>query len=326
MEIIESIKKTIVGTGKKIIFPEATDERILKATEAIIKDNIAHVILIGNVKEIVEKIDSLKLNIDINKIKIMNSANPEDDYAEDFYNLRKHKGITLEQAKKMIKEPIYYGTMMLSKGKADALISGAVHPTSHTIKPALQIIGTVEEIKTASSYFIMQSESRTLIYADCAFNIAPDSQQLAEIAITTAESAKSLGIAPKIAMLSFSTKGSAKHETVDKVAIAAEIIKEKRPDLIVEGEIQADAALVPEVAKKKAPESNVLGDANVLIFPDLNSGNIAYKLTQRLAGYKAIGPVIQGLKKPVNDLSRGCSFQDIVDLAIITCSQIKDDN
>ncbi|MBW3003616.1 phosphate acetyltransferase [Candidatus Woesearchaeota archaeon] len=323
MEIIETIKETIIGKNKKIIFPEALDERILRAAELITKESIAKIILIGNVKNIIEKIESLGLKIDINNIQIIDSTNPAEDYSEEFYELRKHKGMTLDQAKELLKEPIYYGMMLLKNKKADGLIYGAGHPTSDTLRPALQIIGTKEGIKTASSYFIMSKE-KDLIFADCAFVINPSSEELSEIAITTAESARSLGIKPRIAMLSYSTKGSAKHETVDKVAIATELIKERQPELIVEGELQVDAALVPEIAKQKFPESKILGDANILIFPDLNSGNIAYKITQRLGGFKAIGPIIQGLNKPVNDLSRGCSVQDIVDVTIITCAQ--DDN
>jgi len=319
--MIEKLKEKIIGKNKKIIFPESDDERILKAIDIIIKENIAKVILIGNKEKTLTKIKNLNLNIKENEISIIDPLDTDIDYSEKLYELRKHKGMTIEEAKNLLKEPIYYGTMMLKENVADGLISGASNPTNHTLKPALQIIGTKENTKTASSFFIMQKENITLLYADCAFVISPTSEELAEIAISTAENAASLDMTPKIAMLSFSTKGSAKHETVDKVAIATEIVKEKRPDLIIEGEIQVDTAIVPEVAIKKNKESKILGDANILIFPDLNSGNIAYKLTQRLAGFKAIGPIVQGLKLPVNDLSRGCSVQDIVDVTIITALQ-----
>lgn len=321
MEIIENIKKEIPGKNKRIIFPESEDERILRAADILLKENIAKPILIGNMQSIIQKLDSLNLNP--KNIDIINVDNPPKDYSEQLQELRKHKGLTIEEAKELLKNPVYYGMMMLKNNEASGLIYGAAHPTSDTLRPALQIIGTKPGIKTASSYFIM-SKDKNLIYADCAFVVQPSSEELAEIAITTAESARLLNIEPKIAMLSFSTKGSAKHETVDKVAIATEIVKQKHPELIIEGELQVDAALVPEVAQKKFPESKIVGDANILIFPDLNSGNIAYKITQRLAGYEAIGPIIQGLNKPVNDLSRGCSVQDIINVTIITCAQ--DDN
>ncbi|MEA3429637.1 MAG: phosphate acetyltransferase [Nanoarchaeota archaeon] len=317
MEIIEDLKKKIQGKEKIIIFPESEDERILKATEILIKKNIAKPILIGNSQNIIKKINELNLNL--NNIDIININNPPEDFSEQLFEIRRNKGLTLEQAKELLKNPVYYGTMMLKQGKADGLIYGASHPTTETIKPALQIIKTKQGI--ASSYFLMIKEDKQLMYADCAFVVQPSSEELAKIAIQTAESAKSLNIEPKIAMLSFSTKGSAKHENVEKVSKATNIVKKEKPDLMIEGEIQLDTALVPEISKKKFPESQIKGNANILIFPDLNSGNIAYKITQRLAGFKAIGPIIQGLNKPVNDLSRGCSIEDIINVTIITCAQ-----
>jgi phosphate acetyltransferase len=318
MGIIENAKKLVAVKEIKILFPEANDPRILEASIKIQNEKIAKPILLGNSKEI--KSFAKKSNLDISNLEIIEHKNSE-DLSKRLFELRKEKGMTEKEAKEQLKVPMYYALMLLDNGTVDAIISGATTPTSETIRPALQIIGTKKGVSIASSYFIMQLKDFSYIFADCAFNVNPSKDELAAIAISTADSAKLLGIKPKVAMLSFSTKGSGKHETVDKVVQATEIVRKIRPDIVVEGEIQVDAAIVPEIAFRKNPNGSISGDANVLIFPDLNSGNIAYKLVQRLAGFKAIGPIIQGLKKPVNDLSRGCSVQDIVDLAVLTALQ-----
>jgi phosphate acetyltransferase len=232
--------------------------------------------------------------------------------------MRKEKGLSLEDAKEMIKQVSYFGTMMVHLGDADGLVSGASHSTADTLRPALQIIKTQEGHSIASSYFIMVVENKVYFFSDCGFVVDPDANQLSEIAISTAQSAKQYGIEPKVAMLSFSTHGSGKGESVDKVIEATKLAREKMPDLEIDGDIQLDAAVVPEIGKKKCPNSSIKGNANVLIFPDLNSGNIGYKLVERMAHAMAIGPIVQGLNKPVNDLSRGCSVKDIVEVCAIT--------
>jgi phosphate acetyltransferase len=242
-------------------------------------------------------------------------------YIEELVELRKHKGLTKEKAAKMMQDNIYFGTMLVNDGKADGLVSGAAHPTAHTFRPALQIIKTEEGIDTASSFFLMVLDDKVLFYADCAFNIQPDSKQLADIAIVSNDTAKCFDMDPKVALLSFSTKGSGKHPDADKVIEALRIVKEKRPDIVIDGEMQFDSAILPNVAQKKCPDSPVGGLANILIFPDIDAGNIGYKITERLAGALALGPISQGFKKPINDLSRGCSVDDIINITCITSVQ-----
>jgi phosphate acetyltransferase len=251
-----------------------------------------------------------------------------DRYANDFYELRKSKGITLEKARETIKDNIYFGCMMVKEGYADGLVSGAIHATADLLRPAFQIIKTAPGAKIVSSFFIMEvpnceyGENGVFLFADCAVNPSPNAEELASIAVQSANTAKNLlGFEPKVAMLSFSTKGSASHELVDKVRKATEIAKDLMPDVAIDGELQLDAALVKEVAELKAPGSKVAGYANVLIFPDLQAGNIGYKLVQRLAKANAIGPITQGMGAPVNDLSRGCSYRDIVDVIATTAVQ-----
>ncbi len=315
---IDNIKEKAKQNQKTIVFPEGTEERIIRAAEQIIKEGIAKIILLGDEGEIKNKAQQLGVNID--GVRIINPSNYEkfDEYANAFFELRKHKGITPKQAKETMKDVSYFGTMLVQMGEADGLVSGSTHSTADTVRPALQIIKTHEKFHKVSSFFFMLLNDKLLIFADCAIVINPDAKDLAEIAIDTAKSAKKFGIEPKVAMLSFSTKGSAKHPYVDKVREAVSIVKDKMPDLVVDGEMQVDAALVPEVCEKKCPVCKLHGDSNLLIFPDLQSGNIAYKLVERLAKANAVGPILQGLRKPVNDLSRGCSVQDVVDVTAIT--------
>ena len=321
--IIDNLKAKAKKLNKTIVFPEATDDRILQAVVVIEKEKIAKPVLIGDRVEIDKA--AHKFGVNVSHIQVYDPKHDVryEQFSKKLYELRKKKGLTLDEAKKLILEPIYFGTMMVEEGLADGLISGAEHTTAHTLKPALQIIKTRPGLTLASSFFLIVHPHRTMLYADCGFVVNPTSEELAEIAIETAESAKFFGIEPKIAMLSFSTKGSAQHPDVDKVVKATQIAKKKRPDLLLDGELQVDAAIVPDVCKRKCPDCGLKGQANVLIFPDLDAGNIAYKLTQRLAGDEAIGPIIQGLNKPVNDLSRGCSVQDVVSLAAITAVQAK---
>ncbi|MEM4260358.1 MAG: phosphate acetyltransferase [Candidatus Woesearchaeota archaeon] len=317
-DFINELKKKAVLLKKRIIFPETEDDRILKACEIIKKEKIAIPILVGDPEYVKKK--SQELKIDLSGIEIHNPKNfPDYDmYAKTLFELRKDKGMTLIEAHQTLQEPIYLGTMLLYFGRADGIVSGAAHPTAHTLRPALQIIKTKKGISTASSYFIMIKKEEVIFYADCGFNIQPDDKQLAEIAISTADSAKSFGFDAKVAMLSFSTKGSAQHPDADKVIRATKIVKKLRPDIAIDGELQFDAAYVESVGKKKCPDSLIAGKANVFIFPDLDAGNICYKVTERLGGYIALGPIVQGLKKPVNDLSRGCSVEDIVYVTAIT--------
>lgn len=328
MSFTEKVWKLAQQELKKIVLPEGDEERNLKAAEIIHNNKIAHVVLVGNETTIKENAKNLGVNISgIEIIDPLTSAKTA-EYANAFYELRKSKGVTEEKALATVKDPVYYGTMMVKVGDADGLVSGAVHSTGDLLRPGLQIIKTAPGIKVVSSFFVMEvpnspyGDNGTLLFGDCAVNPNPSAEELASIAISTADNAKALcGIDPKVAMLSFSTMGSAKHEYVDKVVEATKIAKEARPDLAIDGELQLDAAIVGKVAKLKAPNSTVAGNANVLIFPDLQAGNIGYKLVQRFAGAEAIGPICQGFAKPINDLSRGCSFEDIVNVVAITAVQ-----
>ncbi|MBU3189219.1 phosphate acetyltransferase [Clostridium bowmanii] len=328
MKFIEKICKMAQADKKTIVLPEGEEERTIKASEIIKNDSIAEVILLGDKTVINSK--AKELGVSLSGIEIVDPKTSEktDVYAKAFYELRKHKGMTLEKAAETLQDPLYFGTMMVKMEGADGLVSGAVHTTGDLLRPGMQIIKTAPGIKVVSSFFIMElptseyGEDGLLLFADCAVNPNPNAEELASIAISTAENAKALcKFEPKVAMLSFSTMGSAKHESVDKVSKATEIAKNARPDLQIDGELQLDAAIVASVAKQKAPSSNVAGKANVLVFPDLQSGNIGYKLVQRFAGAAAIGPVCQGFAKPINDLSRGCSVQDIVNVVAVTAVQ-----
>ncbi len=328
MDLLEELKERAKENLKRIVLPEGEEERTIRATAEILKKGITEIILLGEESKTKDKAQSLK--VDIGRARIIDPKKSErlEDYANTYCELRKEKGISKDEALSVMKESLFYGIMMVQKGEADGSVSGAVHTTAKTIRPALQIIKTAPGVKKVSSSFLMIlkdkkfGENGALIFADCAILPDSDEEELADIAIASAKTAKDLiGCEPRVAMLSFSTKGSASHELVDKVVRAIEIVKKKVPSLLIDGEIQADAALIPEVASRKAPESPVAGKANVLIFPDLNSANIGYKLVQRLAAAQAIGPILQGLARPVNDLSRGCSVEDIINLVAITSLQ-----
>jgi len=323
MNFLAGVKKRAKKLQKSIIFPEASEERTFKAVETILKEKTCRPILIGKEDALHARAQELGLKINWEKVRIIDHTDPKIQkvYAQELYNIRKDKGMTEDEAKKLLNDVNYFGVMTVQLGGADGMVSGAISSTADTIRPALQIIKTKEKFHKVSSIFFMVFENRLLLFADCAINPEPNSHDLADIAIDTAETAQRFGIVPKIAMLSFSTAGSAKHPNVDKVKEAVALIRDSRPDLIVEGEMQVDAALVPEITTKKFPASVIKGDANILIFPSLEAGNISYKLVERLAGAKAVGPLLQGLKKPVNDLSRGCSSRDIADLAAITACE-----
>ena len=328
MSFIENIKQRAKQDIKTIILPEAEDKRVLEAASKVIAQGFAKVILIGD-KEQIEK-DSIENNINLSGVEIIDieTSTKKQEYARKLFELRQAKGMTEEEASKLIEEPIYFGMMMLKLGEADGLVSGAAHSTSNTLRPALQILKTAPNTKLVSAFFVMcvpnceYGEHGTFIYGDSGLNQNPNADELSEIAISSAKSFKSLvGAEPKVAMLSYSTYGSAKSELTEKVIEATKLVKEKEPNLLVDGELQVDSAIIPEVSKSKAPGSPIEGNANVLIFPDLNAGNIGYKLTQRLAKAEAYGPLCQGIAKPVNDLSRGCSANDIVGVVAITAVQ-----
>ncbi len=330
MRFIETIKKRAKENIKTIILPEAEDKRVLEAASKVTNEGFAKIILLGDEVQIAE--DSKKYNIDLSGVTIINPLKSEkkNEYTERLYELRKHKGLTIGQAEELLKQPIYFGMMMLKdeNSRADGLVSGAAHSTSDTLRPALQILKTAPNTKLVSAFFVMcvpeceYGENGTFIFGDSGLNENPTAEELSEIAISSSNSFEQLvGTEPKVAMLSYSTYGSAKSELTEKVIEATKLVKEKAPDLCVDGELQLDAAIVPEIAKSKAPGSKVAGNANVLIFPDLNAGNIGYKLVQRLAKAEAYGPLCQGIAKPVNDLSRGCSAEDIVGVVAITAVQ-----
>jgi phosphate acetyltransferase len=311
---------------KTIVLPEGNDDRILKAASRIADQEIAQLILLGNQEEIADSAKRLSINIDPNRIQIIDPANSSrfEDYASTLFELRKNKGMTMEMARDLMTDVSYFGTMMVFKGDADGMVSGADHTTQHTIRPALQFIKTRPDITTVSSVFFMCLEDRVCVFGDCAVNPNPTAEQLAEIAISSAETSRNFGLEPRVAMLSYSSGNSGAGEEVEKVRLAANIAKRKRPDLKIEGPIQYDAAVDPIVGKQKLPGSEVAGQASVLIFPDLNTGNNTYKAIQRETGALAIGPVLQGLNKPVNDLSRGCTTDDVFNTIVITAIQSQD--
>ncbi|MBE6064285.1 phosphate acetyltransferase [Clostridium cochlearium] len=328
MKLMEEIWAKAKANKKKIVLPEGEEERNIEACSKIIKNAIADVVLVGNAEKIKEMANKLGVSVEGAEIVDPENSDKTADYAKALYELRKHKGVTLEKAEKIIKDPLYFGTMMVQKNDVDGMVSGAIHTTGDLLRPGLQIVKTAPGASVVSSSFIMMvpdskfGNEGLLLFADCAVNPNPTSEDLASIAISTAETAKNLcGLDPKVALLSFSTQGSASHELVDKVVNATKLAKEKRPDLKIDGELQLDAAIVKSVADLKAPNSEVAGKANVLVFPDLQAGNIGYKLVQRFANAEAIGPITQGFAKPINDLSRGCTSDDIVNVVAVTVVQ-----
>ncbi|WP_026570820.1 MULTISPECIES: phosphate acetyltransferase [Sediminibacillus] len=319
-DLFVGLKDKVKSDSKRIVFPEGLDERILTAASQLGAEGILKPVLIGNEEKVVQKAQELQVDVSGSEIIDPQSYAAFDEMVASFVERRKGKN-TEEQAREMLLDENYFGTMLVYMGKADGLVSGAAHSTADTVRPALQIIKTKPGIKKTSGVFIMVKEEEKYIFADCAINIAPDSQDLAEIAAASADTAELFDIDPRVAMLSFSTKGSAKSEETEKVAEAVKIAKEQNPNLPLDGEFQFDAAFVPAVAEKKAPDSVLNGDANVFIFPGLEAGNIGYKIAQRLGNYDAVGPILQGLNQPVNDLSRGCVADDVYKLAIITAAQ-----
>ena len=329
MELLEQLKQRAHNNLRRIVLPEGDEPRTLEAADRLLADQSAKLILIGDA----DKIHAMAADKGLKHIGEATIVNPETDpkmpvYADLLYELRKNKGMTHEEAEQKAKDPLYLGCLMIKNGDADGEVAGARGTTADTIRPAFQIIKTQPGVSVVSGAFLMITpatqlgENGLLVFADCAVNPCPTAPELAQIAISTAETARVLGgYEPRVAMLSFSTKGSAKHELIDKVTEATRLIKEKAPALQIDGELQADAALVSEVGAHKAPGSTVAGKANVLVFPDLQAGNIGYKLVERFSGAQAIGPILQGIAAPVNDLSRGCKVDDIVKMVIITANQ-----
>lgn len=333
MELLDQIWANARTAQKRIVLPEAEEERTLRAADQILAEKLALPVLIGNPELIKKQAQEWGLS-NIENAEIVNPVDhpKRQEYIDLLVSLRKHKGVDEEKAAKLVNDPLYLATLMIKNGDADGEVAGAMNATGNVLRPAFQIVKTLPGISVVSGAFLMMLKdnpyvpSNLLVFADCAVHPNPTAEELAQIAICTAQTAKSIaGIDPRVAMLSFSTKGSAKHEMVDKVveatAIAKKMAKEQNMDVVIDGEMQADAAIVEAVGKKKAPDSEVAGNANVLVFPTLEVGNIGYKLVQRLAGAEAIGPVLQGMAAPINDLSRGCSVSDIVNLVAITANQ-----
>lgn len=330
MTLFERLTASAKGNPQRLVLPESTEPRTLKAADYIIAEKIANVTFLGKAENVLAKADELGLT----HIKEANIFNPDDvefteKYAELLCELRKKKGMTIDDARYQVKNPLYLGCLMIKNGDADCMVAGALSPTSSVLRAAFQVLKTKPGVSCVSGAFIMllpkgcqYGENEMLVFADCAVVPDPTTEELAQIAIETAKTTKNIaGLDPVIAMLSFSTKGSASHERVDKVRNATELVHKLAPELKVDGELQSDAAIVESVGKQKAPESEVAGRANTLIFPSLETGNIAYKLVQRIAGAGAVGPILQGLAAPVNDLSRGATVEDIINTIIVTCNQ-----
>ena len=329
MDLMQQLITRAKQNKQRIVLPEGTEERTLRAADLLLADGVAELVLIGNPDKIHELAKSLSLN-NINKATIVDPVDhkKKQEYANLLLDLRRSKGMTEEQAFKLVEDPLYLGCLMIKAGDADGEIAGAENTTGNVLRPALQIIKTAPGIRCVSGAFLMFVQNEMygheglLIFADCAVMPNPNAQELASIAVATGATARDIaGVTPRIAMLSFSTKGSAKHENVDKVVEATRLAKEMDPTLLIDGEMQADTAIVPRVAAQKAPGSDVAGSANILVFPNLEVGNIAYKLVQRLGKAEAIGPILQGMSAPVNDLSRGCSVYDIYNMVAITANQ-----
>lgn len=320
MELFTSLKQKVQGHGLKIVFPEATDPRILKAAQRLQQEELIEPVFLGNPEAVQQA--AVAAQVDLSQIQILdpNHYDQFNDMVQAFVQRRKGKN-TVEQAQTMLRDPNYFGTMLVYLKQVAGMVSGAVHPTGDTVRPALQIIKVKPGLTRTSGAFIMQKGEQRYLFADCAININPSAQELAEIAVTSAHTAQLFDIQPRVALLSFSTKGSAKSDEVTKVAEATRLAQTMDPTLMLDGELQFDAAIVPTVAQQKAPQSTVAGQANVFVFPELQSGNIGYKIAQRLGGFEAIGPVLQGLNQPVSDLSRGCNTEDVYKLTLITAAQ-----
>ena len=329
MNLLDQIFERAKNNLQRIVLPEGTEIRTLKAADIILKEKAAKLILIGNEAEI----EKLAAENNLTHLHEATIVNPEKDanmetYANLLFEIRKNKGMTIEEARKLAKDPLYLGCLMIKNGDADGELAGARNTTGNVLRPAFQIVKTKPGISVVSGALLMftptpqYGENGLLVFADCAVNPNPTASELAEIAVSTAETARNIcGFEPKVAMLSFSTKGSAKHELVDKVVEATRLAKAMHPELQIEGELQADAALVPAIGQSKAPGSAIAGHANVLVFPDLQAGNIGYKMVERFSGAQAVGPILQGMAAPINDLSRGCSVDDIVRMITITANQ-----
>ena len=318
--LIKSIKEKAHAAKRHIVLPDSLDERAIQAARQITDESIAKISLVGSEKKIIDKAKELKVNLDGVSIVDPETSGKLQDFANEFFEIRKSKGLTEPQALEAMKNSLFFGAMMVRRGLADGSVAGSTSTTVDVLRAGIQVIGVKDGISIVSSFFLIVFPQKVYSFADGAVVPDPTAEQLADIAITTAENHRKLvGEEPRVAMLSFSTKGSARHDLIDKVVQATEIAKKKAPDMLIDGELQLDAAIVPSVAARKAPGSKIKGDANVLIFPDLNAGNIGYKMAQRMGGADALGPVVQGLKKPAFDLSRGCSVQDIVDVVAINC-------
>ena len=318
IQLLEEIKNKAIKLNKTIVLPESHDERVLKAAEILAREKIVSVITLGNDDRV--RSDAKKIDVDLTGIRVIDPSTSDklSDFTNLYFNLRKHKGITVEKARETVLRDLFFAAMMVKEGMADGSVAGSSASTADVMRAGIQCVGIPEGISIVSSFFLMIFPEKVYSFADCAVVPDPDANQLADIAISTADNHRNLiGEEPRVAMLSFSTKGSAQHESVDKIIDAVKVIKDKRPDLEVDGELQFDAAIIDSIGKKKAPGSTVAGNANVLVFPDLNSGNIGYKIAQRLGGAEAVGPMVQGLNKPFFDLSRGCSVNDIVNTASI---------